>query len=95
MNTLTVKHYVLDNDIVTLKADKTHASKSAEINRVLIDLGNRGKTLPFYAIYPPDGSDPITFGGPVTQSRILEELAKAGPSRQLSKSADTAMRLPK
>lgn len=84
MNTLTTKRYVLENDIVTLKADKSNRSKSAWINDLLVELGNYGATIPFYAVYPADGGDPITFGGLITQSQVLEELEKAGPSKRLS-----------
>lgn len=93
MNTLKVKHAVLDNGIITLKADKTYSRTSGPINDLLVELGNLGKTLPFYAIYPADGRDPITFGQqPISQSTVLEKLKEAGPSGQLSKNADTAMR---
>lgn len=92
MNTLTTKHYVLDNNIVTLKADKTHRSKSGEINELLVELGNYGKTLPFYAIYPADGSDPIIFEGPITQSKVLAEFERAGPSQRPNEVTSTASR---
>jgi hypothetical protein len=47
---------------------------------LLLDLGNNLKQIPFLAIYPPDGRDPILLEGPVVQSQVVEALKKAGPS---------------
>ena len=69
------------NGIVTLKADKTHASP--EVDDMLERLGNTGGALPFYAIFPAgDPNKPILLDGLFTSpKRIIEALRRAGPSR--------------
>jgi len=47
---------------------------------MLLDLGNKQKAIPFLAIYPAGGRDPIILEGPVVQSQVVEALKKAGPS---------------
>ena len=79
MNKARTKRLVQKNGVVTLKADKTHDAPEAD--QLLIDLGNTAKTIPFYAIYPASGGDPITLDGPITSGRIIGELRRAGPSK--------------
>ncbi len=70
-------------------ADKSVAN--AEIDALLIELGNTGKTLPFFAIFPSDGGEPITFDGPISQGQIVKALLKAGPSKEIENLEATAM----
>ena len=79
MNRAEVAKRVAELKVVTLKADKTQ--KSPEIDQLLLELGNAGRVIPFYAIYPGRGGEPITFGGLITQQRVLDALQQAGPSR--------------
>lgn len=79
MNTINTKLVVDENEIVTLVADKTRNNE--EIDRVLIAFGNELAALPFYAIYPADGRPAITLDGLVSESRFIEALREAGPSR--------------
>ena len=73
--------------VVTFKADKSPsayegpAPPGVEADKLLKELGNAGMGIPFYAIYPADGSAPITFDGPLTQGKILAKLREAGPSK--------------
>ena len=71
------------NGIVGLTADFTN--KSRDIEKLMLELGRPGKELPFYAIFPGDGSRPITFGdGPITQGFLLSKLKEAGPSQTIA-----------
>ena len=89
MNRRKTKQLVQQNGVVALKADKSQ--EAPEVDALLVELGNAGKTLPFYAIYPPDGRPPITLDGVITQEMILTALEEAGPSRAQDGSR-TAMR---
>jgi thiol:disulfide interchange protein DsbD len=77
------------NGVVAIKADKTQPAP--EIDKLLVELGNTGKAIPFVAIYPGDGGEPITLDGFLTQSQILEALEEAGPSKNRNRST-TAMK---
>ena len=77
MNTKKTKQFVTDNRVITLRADKTHADQSGEANDLLVELGNFGKTIPFVAIYPPDGTKPIVLDGLISQSQLLDALNQA------------------
>ena len=88
MNRSRTKQLVEANGVVTLKADSSRPS--SEIDTLLEDLGNAAGTLPFYAVYPADGTDPIVFGGPITQGYILEILVGAGPSAEQKRVASSA-----
>ena len=75
LNRSEVKKRVKQLEVVTLKADKTQ--KSPEIDQLLVELGNTGRVIPFYAIYPGRGGDPITFGGLISQQQVLDALEQA------------------
>lgn len=79
MNRIDVKKQLDQLRAVAIKADKTQ--KSPEIDQLLVELGNAGRVIPYYAIYPGRGGDPITFGGLITKQQVLDALEKAGPSR--------------
>jgi suppressor for copper-sensitivity B len=81
LNTFDTKRLVLENGVVTLKADKTHRRTSQEVNQLLVELGNFGQTVPFLAIYPADSDQPILLDGLVTKDQVLSALNRAGPSR--------------
>jgi len=78
LNRAKVEKLVAKNRVVTLKADKTH--DSPEIDAFLKELGNPGAVIPFLAIFPADGREPITYDGPITQQMVLNALEQAGPS---------------
>ncbi len=75
LNTDEVAAWVKRNRVITLKADFTN--DNPVIAEALVELGNTGTGIPFYAIYPKGGGAPITFDGIVTQGQVLENLAKA------------------
>jgi thiol:disulfide interchange protein len=86
------RHGVLERvrqyGVVPLKADKSQ--EAPEVDELLVELGNLGRGIPYYAIFPADGGAPITFDGLVTQQTILDALERAGPSRGYPKQdADT------
>jgi suppressor for copper-sensitivity B len=76
LNRTEVAKRVRQLNVVTLKADKTQASP--EIDKLLVELGNAGRVIPFYAIYPGRGGNPITFGGLISQQQVLDALDQAG-----------------
>ncbi len=79
LNTEQVARLVRRNGVVTIKADKTQSDP--EIDALLVELGNPGRGIPYYAIYPGGGGDPITFDGLISQQQVLGALERAGPSR--------------
>lgn len=84
LNTFATKRQVLENGVVTLKADKTHRRTSQEVNQLLLELGNYGQTVPFLAIYPADSDEPILLDGLVTRDQVISALERAGPSRGIA-----------
>ncbi len=81
---------VAANGVITLQADKT--KPSPEIDGFLRELGNADAIIPYLAIFPADGRDPITLLGKISQEQVLAELKKAGPSKKAPTSSSTAAR---
>lgn len=79
MNTRETKKLVQANGIIVMKADKTQPSP--EIDKLLVELGNEAKAIPFYAIFPAGGGDPIVLDGLITPGQLHDALRRAGPSR--------------
>ena len=76
------------NDVKTLKADKTKSSP--EIDELLVELGNTTTAIPYLAVYPADGGEPIIMKGPIMPWQILGALQAAGRSKSAAVSS-TAM----
>lgn len=72
MNTRTTRTFVDDNQVKTLKADKTE--ESPHIDKLLVELGNKAKSIPFVAVYHPDREEPILLDGPITQGQVINAL---------------------
>jgi len=68
--------------VIALRADKTR--DAPEVDELLVELGNPGLGIPYVAIFPGDGSEPITIDGVITQAKIMELLKQAGPSRNVA-----------
>ena len=81
LNTHKTKDVVRKNRVVTLKADKTHRGKAEHVNKLLVQLGNYGKTIPYLVIYPSGQLEPIILDGLITQNQLISALEKAGPSQ--------------
>lgn len=75
MNTMKTKKYLDENNVVPMKADMTR--RVPAIEQLLEELGHPTKAIPYIAIFPGDGSPPITYAGILTQAKILELLADA------------------
>ena len=90
MNTAEVKSVVKENGVVAIRADKTRTSP--EVDALLVELGNTGRGIPFLAIYPGNGDEPILFDGLITQQMVLDALAAAGPSMSQPPKEKTAMK---
>jgi thiol:disulfide interchange protein DsbD len=80
LNRPEVKMFVDSNGVVALKADKTQPSP--EIDELLALLGNKGRSIPFYAVFPAVAPNkPILLDGLFTSpGPILQALRAAGPS---------------
>ena len=77
INREEVKQVVQENDVVTLIADWT--DKNDMIKDALLELNSQ--SIPLLAIYPGDPSREVqVLPDLLTQSRVLEALAEAGPS---------------
>ena len=91
MNIQRTKEFVEANGIATVKADKTRTTP--EVDALLHSLGNAAGAIPFYAIFPAgEPNKPILLNGILTPSRILGELRRAGPSKNIEDEEATAMR---
>ncbi len=92
LNTRKTKRVVDALGVVTLKADKTQRTGPAveEVDRLLVELGNDAKAIPYYAVYPIDGGEPIVFGGRlITEAEVIEALERA--AQTAPSSGQTAM----
>lgn len=78
MNTPETKAFVEAEGIVTLKADKTHSAP--EVEELLQLLGNKGGSIPFYAIFPADNPNkPILVDGVIASpAQIIAKFKTAG-----------------
>ncbi len=95
MKSAGTTQFVEQNNIVILKADKSdkHSPETAEINKVLVELGNHSKGIPFYAIYPAGGGKPIVLDGIITESKVISALEEALRAEEVEDAAArTAMR---
>ena len=76
MNTDETQRFLEANNVEVLVADLTE--QAPEIDELMVTLGNTGKAIPFYAIYPAGGGEPITFSDvPLRQQTLLGYLKKA------------------
>jgi thiol:disulfide interchange protein len=76
LNTQETQRFLAENNIEVLVADLTESAP--EIDELMVTLGNTGKAIPFYAIYPADGAEPITFSDvPLRQQTLLGYLKQA------------------
>jgi thiol:disulfide interchange protein len=78
LNTEDVANLVTRNGVIPITADKTQ--RRPDIDDLLVELGNPGRGIPFYAVYPGGGGEPITFDGLITRQQVLDALERAGPS---------------
>lgn len=93
LNTKKTLALIESQQVVVVKADKTHDDDTSEaIDQLLSDLGHRSLSIPFLVIFPGDGKRPIAFSGPVTQRMVLDAIRRAGPSRAQGLAADPPSR---
>jgi thiol:disulfide interchange protein len=87
IDTRRVGELIADYNIVPLLADWT--DRSDEIKLALESLGSR--SIPLLAIYPAASPErPIILRDLLSESRVLEAIRQAGPSRVTSSEARTA-----
>ena len=76
--------------IKTIKADNTHYLP--EIGKLLDELGDEGRQLPYYAIYPAGSDVPLIIKHKlITTDEIIAALKKAATSGIASPNSSTAM----
>lgn len=85
MNTARTKRLVDENGVITLRADKT--GHAPEVDRLLVELGNSHRNIPYLAIYPAGGGSPIILDGLIKQESVLMTLKRAGRSKSLDRMA--------
>ena len=86
MKTHATLRYLEANNIEVLVADLTEPAP--EIDELMESLGNTGKAIPFYAIFPAGGGEPITFSDvPLRQKTLLGYLEQAITSDPASQQA--------
>ena len=83
LNTAKTKKLVEANGVVVMTADMTVTDQepNPEVDDLLNELGNPAQAIPYLAIFPSDGRDPITLLGKISQEQVLALLKKAGPSK--------------
>jgi len=81
LNRVETRQLLEKNDVVLLKADKTNPAP--EVDEFLQLLGNKNKSIPFYAIFPAENpNQPILLDGVFRSPQpILDALEQAGPSK--------------
>ncbi len=77
INRSNVKKWVEANGVVTLLADWT--DRNDAIKQALLE--HKSRSIPLLVVYPADRTrEPIVLRDLLTQARVLEALAQAGPS---------------
>ena len=92
MNRLKTKRLLAASGIIAIKADKS--GEAPDVDQLLVELGNHAKAIPFLAIYPAGGGQPITLSGLVTQDQVLDALTQAGPSKEAGRRETIHVRQP-
>lgn len=95
-----MKQWVTENKIVVLKADKTN--DSPEVDRLLMQLGNASKAIPYYALLKP-GVTPLksnvhfdgVFYTPKSFLKKIETLSAAKSKAAVSSQPAAAAESPK
>lgn len=88
MNTKSTKEIVEQHNVVAMRADK--AEMGEEFQQVLAALGNPKSAIPFYAVYGPGVTAPITFDGPISHKQVADAIirAKGEPVESVAKKVD-------
>jgi Thiol:disulfide interchange protein len=82
LNTDKTFDLIKSHGIVPLKADMTHDDEMREaVEQLLIELGHLDRGIPYYAVFPGDGSPVIVFQGLVSQGTVARAIKEAGPSK--------------
>lgn len=76
LNVAETKSLFEEHKIVAMKADKT--LPNAEIDQLLLELGNNAKAIPCYAVYVPGREEPVFFEGLISIETVRARLAEAG-----------------
>ena len=86
LNTKNNKSFFEEIGVVAMRADKGVIPVEVEVK--LTELGNPKQAIPFYAVYGPGLSEPITFEGPITPSQVSSAIEAAKGTAASSQIAD-------
>ena len=69
------------------------ASIKDEVKSLLADLGNPVAAIPFYALFPAGGGEPIVVGdSPLLQTTLIDNLDSALAPQQATSNSSAAIR---
>ena len=72
MNVKPTYEFFEERGIVAIRADKGVSKTADQIDALLEDLGNATRAIPFYAIYPPNGGEPVVLEGLIRSSNVTD-----------------------
>ena len=78
MNVKPTNEFFEEHGIVAIRADKGVVRTSEQIDNLLIQLGNKTKAIPFYALYPPGGGEPQILDGLITSDKVISIFKEFG-----------------
>ena len=72
MNIEKTHKYFQENGITAIRADKGIEKTADQVDQLLIDLGNPTRAIPFYALYPPGGGEPVVLDGLIQSDQVIQ-----------------------
>ena len=76
MNVKQTHEYFEANGIVAIRADKGVTKTAGQIDNLLEELGNATRAIPYYAIYPPGGGEPMVLEGLILSKNVIDIFEK-------------------
>lgn len=93
MNVEKTNEYFKKNKIIALRADKGDKKTGKQVNQLLMDLGNPTRAIPYYALYPADGGEPVLLDGLISADQVIkvfEDFKSKSSSEMTNSDGDTA-----
>ena len=78
MNVKETFDYFQNHQIVAIRADKGDQNTVAQIEALLVELGNPTKAIPFYALYPGNGGPPQVIDGLIPAQQVINQFESFG-----------------
>ena len=87
MNIEKTHNYFQENGIIAIRADKGIEKTADQVDQLLVDLGNPTRAIPFYALYPPGGGEPVVLDGLIQSDQVIRifkefQVAQSGKDAQ-------------